>query len=80
MDMYIPYSVHPEIQKESNIWEDAADIGTILRQLCTYKGVEIVEAKTCIDHVHMCVYAYRPKWLFQFHGVSEGQKQPDDIR
>ena len=31
------------------------DIGDILRKLCLYKGVELLEGKACIDHIHMCV-------------------------
>lgn len=31
------------------------EIGTILRRLCEYKGVELIEGNTSIDHVHMCV-------------------------
>jgi len=32
-----------------------ADIGTILRRLCEYKKIEILEASLCPDHVHMLV-------------------------
>ena len=31
------------------------EIGTLLRKLCEYKGVELLEGKACIDHIHMCV-------------------------
>ena len=31
------------------------DIGKILRELCERKGVEIIEAECCPDHVHMFV-------------------------
>jgi putative transposase len=31
------------------------DLGTILRRLCEYKGVEVVEGMLCIDHIHMCL-------------------------
>ena len=31
------------------------DIGEILRKLCEEKGVEIIEAKACPDHIHMLV-------------------------
>ena len=34
------------------IW---ADIGKILRLLCDRKGVEIIEAECCPDHIHMLV-------------------------
>ena len=29
------------------------EIGKILRTLCERKGVEIIEAKACPDHIHM---------------------------
>ena len=32
-----------------------ADIGQILRQLCERKGVEIIEATACPDHIHKLV-------------------------
>ena len=31
------------------------DIGKILRDLCERKGVEILEAERCPDHIHMLV-------------------------
>ena len=31
------------------------DLGEILRQLCRYKGVEIIEGHLMRDHVHMLV-------------------------
>ncbi len=30
-----------------------ADIGKILRELCDRKGIDIIEAELCADHVHM---------------------------
>lgn len=32
-----------------------AAIGKILRQLCEWKGVNIIEAEVCPDHIHMLV-------------------------
>lgn len=29
------------------------DIGRVLRELCRYKGVELVEGKAMADHIHM---------------------------
>ena len=37
------------------------DIGEILRKLCEYKGVEIIEGRLMPDHVHMLV-AIPPKY------------------
>ena len=33
--------------------EKGREIGAILRELCKWKGVNIVEAEICKDHVHM---------------------------
>jgi len=37
------------------------EIGFILRKLCEYKGIEIIEATACRDHIHMCL-AIPPKY------------------
>ncbi|WP_312072403.1 IS200/IS605 family transposase [Anaerotignum propionicum] len=42
-----------------------ADIGKLLRELCDRKGIEIIEAEMCKDHVHMLI-RIPPK-----HSVSE---------
>ncbi len=31
------------------------DIGKILRELCERKGIEIIEAELCPDHIHMLI-------------------------
>ena len=38
-----------------------ADIGEILKKLCEYKGIEIIEGRLMPDHVHMLV-AIPPKY------------------
>ena len=37
------------------------DIGSILRELCSRKGIKIIEAELCPDHVHMLV-EIQPKY------------------
>lgn len=37
------------------------DIGVMLRKLCQYKGVEIIEAEACPDHIHMLI-SISPKY------------------
>ena len=50
-----------------------ADIGKILRQLCQQKGVEIIEAYTCPDHVHMLL-SIPPKYsVSQIMGYLKGK-------
>lgn len=49
------------------------DIGEILRKLCTWKGVEIIEAEACPDHIHMLV-AIPPKMsVSAFMGYLKGK-------
>ena len=31
------------------------EIGAILRELCAWKGINIIEAETCSDHIHMLI-------------------------
>ena len=49
------------------------DIGVILKRLCSYKGVEIIEGHLMPDHVHMLV-AIPPKYsVAQIMGYLKGK-------
>ena len=53
--------------------EIKVDIGKILRQLCQQKGVEIIEAELCADHVHMLI-SIPPKYsVSQIMGYLKGK-------
>ena len=53
--------------------EKRVEIGAILRQLCKWKGVNILEAEVCHDHVHMLV-EIPPKYsVSQFKGYLKGK-------
>ena len=53
--------------------EIKADIGQILRKLCEQKGVEIVEAEACPDHIHMLL-KIPPKYsVSQIMGYLKGK-------
>lgn len=45
----------PKFRRKAIYGEYKAEIGKILRELCNWKGVEIIEAHACIDHIHMYV-------------------------
>lgn len=49
------------------------DIGQILRQLCTYKGVEIIEAHAMPDHIHMLVRIPPKIAVSNFMGYLKGK-------
>ena len=49
------------------------DIGEILRKLCEQKGVEIIEAEACVDHIHMLVSIPPHISIAQFMGYIKGK-------
>jgi REP element-mobilizing transposase RayT len=53
------------------------EIGKILRELCNWKQVEIVEAEVCPDHIHMLV-KIPPK--MSVSGFSQRKKHLADFR
>ena len=49
--LYLPSKYRRQVFYKSKRLE----IGQILRKLCEFKGVEILEAEVCPDHIHMLV-------------------------
>ncbi len=49
------------------------DIGQILRRLCEMKDGEIIEAHTCIDHIHMLVRIPQKLEISEFVGYLKGK-------
>ncbi|MEG0711439.1 MAG: IS200/IS605 family transposase [Niameybacter sp.] len=45
----------PKFRRKVMIGQTKADIREILKKLCEYKKVEIIEGAVCSDHVHLCV-------------------------
>ena len=45
----------PKYRRRAIYGKIRADIGRIIRMLCERKGVNIIEAELCPDHVHMLV-------------------------
>ncbi len=45
----------PKYRRRIIYGELKKEIGEILRELCTRKGIEIIEAEACPDHIHMLV-------------------------
>ena len=63
----------PKYRRQAIYGQIRTDIGSILRKLCEYKGVEIIEAETCPDHIHMLV-SIPPKYsVSQFMGYLKGK-------
>ena len=50
-----------------------ADIGRILGELCKRKGIEIIEAETCPDHIHMLLEIPPKIAVSSFVGYLKGK-------
>ena len=50
-----------------------ADIRDIIKTLCSYKNVEIVEGAVCIDHIHLCVCIPPKLSVSNFMGYLKGR-------
>ena len=53
--------------------EKRLEIGAILRELCRWKGVEIIEAEVCPDHVHMLISIPPKMSVSGFMGFLKGK-------
>ena len=63
----------PKYRRMAIYGEIKVDIGKILRQLCQQKGIEIIEAELCKDHIHMLV-SIPPKYsVSQIMGYLKGK-------
>ena len=63
----------PKYRRMTIYGEIKADIGKILRQLCQYKGIEILEAEACPDHIRMLI-SIPPKYsVAQVMGYLKGK-------
>ena len=45
----------PKYRRQVFYKQKKYEIGKILRKLCEWKGIEIIEAEVCPDHIHMLV-------------------------
>ena len=73
----------PKYRRKAIYGQYKESIGQILRQLCNYKGVEIVEGHLMPDHIHMLV-SIPPKYsVSQFMGqgkrIIDSAKRKADI-
>ena len=55
MELQISSGICTKYRRMQIYGEIRKDIGVILRRLCEQKGIEIIEAELCPDHIHMLV-------------------------
>ena len=63
----------PKYRRQVIYGKIKADIGKMLRKLCEYKKIEILEAEACKDHIHMLI-SVPPKYsISQIMGYLKGK-------
>ena len=63
----------PKYRRKEIYGKLRSDIGQIIRQLCSYKGVEIIEAHAMSDHIHMLVRIPPKIAVSNFMGYLKGK-------
>ena len=63
----------PKYRRQVIYGKIKADIGKMLRKLCEYKQIDILEAEACKDHIHMLI-SVPPKYsISQIMGYLKGK-------
>ena len=63
----------PKYRRKVFYGEKRLEIGAILRQLCAWKNVKMIEAEVCLDHVHMLVEIPPKISVASFMGFLKGK-------
>ena len=63
----------PKYRRIAMLGEKGREIGAILRELCKWKGVNIVEAEICKDHIHMLLEIPPKMSVSSFMGYLKGK-------
>ena len=63
----------PKCRRKAFYKEKRAAIGKMLRQLCEWKSVKIIEAEACPDHIHLFVEIPPKLSVSGFRGYLKGK-------
>lgn len=63
----------PKYRRKVFYGEKRLELGAILRELCKWKGVNILEAEVCPDHVHMLLEIPPKISVSSFMGFLKGK-------
>ena len=63
----------PKYRKKQLYGRLKEDVREVIKVLCKYKDVEIVEGAVCQDHVHLCVCIPPKLSVSQFMGYLKGK-------
>jgi len=65
----------PKYRRKVFFGNKRLEIGKILRKLCEFKGITIIEAEVCPDHVHMLVEIPPKMSVSGFVGFLKGKSR-----
>ena len=63
----------PKYRRKAFYGNRRLEIGKILRKLCEWNGVNIIEAEVCVDHVHMLLEIPPKMSVSGFMGYLKGK-------
>ena len=63
----------PKYRRKVFFGEKRREIGSILRTLCNWKGIKIIEAEVCPDHIHMLIEIPPKIAVSSFMGYLKGK-------
>ena len=63
----------PKYRKKVMYGQVKADMREIIKVLCKYKKVEVIEGAICSDHVHLCVSIPPKLCISDFMGYLKGK-------
>ena len=63
----------PKYRRQAIYGKYKVSIGQIIRELCERKGVEIIEANACRDHIHLLVSIPPKLSISAFMGYLKGK-------
>ncbi|MEA1877161.1 MAG: IS200/IS605 family transposase [Bacteroidota bacterium] len=63
----------PKYRRKVMYGELRNDIREIIKKLCEYKGVAIVEGSVCVDHIHLCMKIPPKLSVSEFMGYLKGK-------
>ena len=63
----------PKYRRKNFYGEKRLEIGQILRQLCEWKGVNIINAEVCLEHIHMMIEIPPKMSVSSFMGYLKGK-------
>ena len=73
MELQVSYSVCTKVPQKNIFREKRLAIRDIIRTLCAWKGVEIIEGEICPDHVHLMLSIPPKISISSFMGYLKGK-------